>query len=423
MTILPLTKFLEGDQGDVRNIEGSCIQCTELVNVSVYVTMTTPAVIDAALSVAILMMSNRTPYSHNRWEMVLAQGKRPLAPRTVAYCSLGYVWLIDALSGEHELMFPLNNGKVWSTNADPLLRLWSASNSSVSMWMQPPDMDDLTPSIGAAFVAVDATEPSVLTTVACSLYSNWQAEEVYYDPGIDPYFLSSSIHNQVTSLGEHAPDNCFPIQMSSDSRVRPIQFDIDWANRALPANETVNRLVQSLSETPGYQGDPLDAFGVSLSLLITDSLARIGMDTVSILSFDSSFDSARYGATLFVDYDMVWMNISDVDQENTVEVFLAASRYGYSYSTDGVTRRIGIGILLTHVLIAFIHTILVVWHGWRCPDFESIYDLVILAICSSGPALIPEENLSVGTAEMKKQDVTIKVQEVSNSELELVVDD
>ncbi|KUJ19540.1 uncharacterized protein LY89DRAFT_667481 [Mollisia scopiformis] len=302
-------------------------------------------------------------------------------------------------------------------DANILLSLRNSSEDLASVWIQPPDFGTFTTSIAAAFVMRESTYPMQL---ACSIYSSWQPEDIYVNSKEDLHYLSPSIDNYVVSLAV-PEDNCSPEELSKDLASRHIRLDIDWINKALPNNETINQLIRSIKPIPNESIEPIVDVGTSLSLLITDALARFGVDINLTLAMDSYLHDPNQDAFFFESYSMVLENISEVDLVNSIEVFPIASHYGYSYSAEGVTRRIAVGILLVHIFIALVHTVLVLWHGWSYPDLETIYDIVILAIGSSTSTIGSESSSTVGVAELKKENFTFKVQEVSCSRLELVV--
>ncbi|PMD29947.1 hypothetical protein L207DRAFT_538402 [Hyaloscypha variabilis F] len=93
-------------------------------------------------------------------------------------------------------------------------------------------------------------------------------------------------------------------------------------------------------------------------------------------------------------------------------------QFGYGYTTNGITRRLNIGVLLTYVFIVVIHTALALWYGWIYADLASLYDLVTVAIRSSTG--ISQDSPLPPAAKLKKNDITIKVQEISDSELKIV---
>lgn len=141
-------------------------------------------------------------------------------------------------------------------------------------------------------------------------------------------------------------------------------------------------------------------------------MARLGTDFNFIIAGDlgSVLNLQEPNADSQSPLGITLQDTSKVDGLNATRYAITTSRYSYNYSVDGVTRQLGIGALLTHVLISLVHTVLVVWYGWKRPDLESIYDLVVLAIKSSTSISISDENISTSSVVRKKQNITIKVQ-------------
>jgi hypothetical protein len=354
-------------------------------------------------------------YREYRWHMSLQSGMPPLGPQTLVFCTPNTLSppngtsINGATLNGTQLIFPVKGGQSWTTDAGPLFDLWNQSTPIASLWVEPPDFGNETPSIAAAYAVVNPYNSTQLDVVSCSIYASWQATEVYLYPGTDNLFHSPTIDDLIAPIAQGE------ISSLDVSDTRPIQLDIDWANSALPPNETIGQLIRSIKNSPPSNDETsVFEFGCSLSLLVTDALARFGMDnTISVaVNYDAdAMDPEVVGSGIIL------QNISEVDTGNTTAIYLTGAQYGYGYSTDGITRRLGIGVLLTHVLIVVIHTALIGWYGWSCTDFESIYDLVVLAI--KVPTGLSQVLPPV--SKLKKHDVTVKLQEISGSEIELVL--
>lgn len=244
---------------------------------------------------------------------------------------------------------------------------------------------------------------------SCSLYSSWQPVQVYLEPYTDTYFHSSTIDDNVRSLSL--------LELWNPSGTRFVRLDIDWANSELPCNETVGNLTNFIDKEPVTS--LVDYFGYSVSILVTDALARLGMDIQATIALD--FISLDDASTFGNFYGMVSQNVSHVDKESFTEISLARTRFGYSYSANGITRRLGIVALLMHVLIVVIHTTLVLWYGWSCTDLGSIRDLVIMSIRASTG--FSQDSSLPPVTELRKKDINIKVQRRNDSEFILVFGD
>jgi hypothetical protein len=234
--------------------------------------------------------------------------------------------------------------------------------------------------IAAAFVAIDnTTVPSNIEILACSLYASWHPAEVYIDTTTDSYIHSPTINNPKSQLSS------WFLSDQAEPGTQNVQLDVGWANLALPPDKNIAQLNPRMVGEPSFGW--VKAFGSSLSLLVTDAMARLGMDSKGIFAVDSTIGT-KYEALLLSAENVILLNISEVDMGNTTAFDITQFRYGYSYSMSGSTRRLSVSVLLTHVLIALIHTALVVRYGWRCPDLKCLCNLLVLATNSSrGPTL------------------------------------
>ena len=113
-------------------------------------------------------------------------------------------------------------------------------------------------------------------------------------------------------------------------------------------------------------------------------------------------------------------NNPEFDVNNATALTMTILRNGYSYSMNGVTRRIAAAILLLHVLIALVHTMLVVSFGWKSSTLRSLSDLFLLAANS------PPVEASLPTASLTKsrrESYTVRIRETSNSQLGIIPGD
>jgi hypothetical protein len=281
------------------------------------------------------------------------------------------------------------------------------------MWIEPPRVfGNQTPSIGVATTSGHFFTPDndtyVLYYEACSVYASWQPVDVYLEPAKDTIFHLSTVENWGGLVN-------FPWDVMQQNDLYPIQLDIDWANSELPCNETIGLLNNKLkAEYPL----PIDAFGYCLAVVITDALARVWMDVNVTVAQDGLNETDAQQISEYYSYFISVENFSAVDQAASIPVFLNAKRFGYGYTTDGITRRISIGVLLIYVFIVMMHIALVLWYGWICVDLASLHDLV--AVAMRGSIGVSQDSALPPAAELKKNDVTIKVREMHDSELKIV---
>ena len=144
--------------------------------------------------------------------------------------------------------------------------------------------------------------------------------------------------------------------------------------------------------------------------MVTDALARIGMDSNVTLGKNYIFYPNLMGADR--------TDGSLVARTNSTRFEVTQLRYGYSYSMRGTTRQLAAGVLLAHVLIALIHTAVVVWRGCIHSSFTSLFEVLALAINSTPTQTLA--NTCAGIARLDTYKHVVKIREVSNTHLALV---
>lgn len=88
--------------------------------------------------------------------------------------------------------------------------------------------------------------------------------------------------------------------------------------------------------------------------------------------------SAYIGLLISTYTNFLAPNSTDLNPGNSVEFHATALRYGYSYSMQGTTRRLALGILIIHVVIALFYMIFVIWFKWGCYGLKSLSRFLFL---------------------------------------------
>ncbi|KAM3076653.1 hypothetical protein ACMFMG_007459 [Clarireedia jacksonii] len=363
-----------------------------------------------------------------RWKLNLSDGSDPPAAQAFAACG-DTIWAYQKATGEAKPIFPqrellpdgrfkfksTNGGiqylsadqdgripsynikfafpledptRFWYSNASAALDLWNVSQQTVSIWVSSGER----PSIGAARISrsydgsdrCDLYESwTFLHFTTCSVFARWQPMDIFIDPNLDTF---------VHSPGVDSTDN-----------------NLKNGYEAIQQSLTSNLMLSS--------------FGVAVTALIADAIARSGMSKAIFLktNFSSQF-LTPWGASNWpwIFQDILSFNGSETDRENYTPVNIRQWRYGYSYSLDGSTRRLALAILLTHILFALIHSTLVVWIGWSCNILTSLYEVVVLAINSSPTSIL--ENTCAGITRLDTYKHIVKVREVFEQHLSLVLE-
>ena len=247
--------------------------------------------------------------------------------------------------------------------------------------MEPPEQGGDTPSIAAAV----QTRYGFIT---CSVYAGWRPAEVYLQAG-----PAANLHSNLTKPIQSLID-WFSFADTSDD-FQKLSVDLDWARESFPLEEILPSVLRGLQSTgEPSNGQVMDRFGAEVSILLTDGLARIGA-----------------GAQLY----------TPTQGHSGTEVRFEVYQYGFSYSTRGITRHLALGILLTHMAIAFIHSIVTACDGWRCYSLRSMYEILVLAVNSPPTRIL--ENTCAGIEKLATYQLMAKVREVTDGHLALVFAD
>jgi hypothetical protein len=146
---------------------------------------------------------------------------------------------------------------------------------------------------------------------------------------------------------------------------------------------------------------------MSLTLLITDALGRLGQD-VAIIGPGYQYASIPDNYT----------EISFEGHRGSAAFKFTKSKYGYGYTLNTKTKILSAAVLLSHTLIALIHMILVIWFGWTCSNLDSIRDTVLTALKSPPPIV----ELGLSSEKSKQQMYTLKAHKDSEIELQILRD-
>ncbi|KAL9621566.1 MAG: hypothetical protein Q9160_003958 [Pyrenula sp. 1 TL-2023] len=299
----------------------------------------------------------------------------------------------------------------WVSDVEALVQAYNSSNQYGALWVQPPDIGDNTPLISAAIVGNCTSELSSqdkMCFTTCSVYGGWRDAEIYMDPETDFFIHSPSLNDPAGTLRDWNLSN------PNAGNLQKAKTDFEWANQALPLGQTIGRLTKAL-DVAGYGWT--NAFGVALSALLTDAMARIGADSNTMLTgtiLDPSLNDIK-------SYGITYVNASEIGPGNTTLIDVHRFRFGYDYSLRGLTRRLAAAILLTHVFVAVVHTAVTIWCGWNCLGMNSTYEMLVLAINSSRTRALA--NTCAGIARLDTYRQIVKVREHLDTHLELVFDD
>ncbi|KAI9651071.1 hypothetical protein NHQ30_001108 [Ciborinia camelliae] len=361
--------------------------------------------------------------SHNETPRfrLLINGEDPPAPQTFATCINEYYSItagaIDGYKSLDDVLLPfirknMTYGRYGRTESQQAFNLWNSSGRwPLAMWMQPPNEGTDSPSIGVVmFNGYQKGQGNNATTApgqdswyfwvsSCSLFSGWQSSELFIDPTRDRYIHSPSI----TYLNKSIDDWWMKNSSESRNTMRMVRVDTEWANVALPPNDTILALASS---PVGITHDfPL---AMAATTLISDAMARVPY----MMNFGFKV------STPTVLRNQNFTTLSDLP-DDVADIRVKRYRYGYSYSLRGSTRRLAVAILVLHSIVALIHAILVFRHGYTCNMMNSLTEILALAINSPPSAAL--DNTCAGIERLDTYKNMIRVREVSSAHLGLVV--
>jgi hypothetical protein len=301
-----------------------------------------------------------------RYHLHFLNGTATLAPQTFSIClSTDFNIWRDENPSAANLVFPSRNGIDWAADASPLLNSWPTQDGAAAIWIEPTEMAKNTPSIDMAliFVINAATDPIGYTIrpsiqlVTCSLYASWQPIDVYIYSGPNSDIQYPTNEKLFDGMDSSLVTGRQSVNLETGDGLH-VQLDIDWAKSALSTNDTIIKL---LDKVPKADWDPAGLVGTSISLLTADTMARIGMDVNLIFAVDSAESSG--GLATQSEFESkptpLVMLTADINPNDTTALSITTLRNGYSYSVVGTTRRLASAVLLTHILIALVHTVLI----------------------------------------------------------------
>lgn len=342
-------------------------------------------------------------------KLSLPNGTSFFGVQSFSVCSPSQKILNAGTKSSQKIQFPIvgeTNG--WSIDGNALFPFRNQSNWQAATWIDSPFLGDNRPSVSAAFITTNGDQSAKV--ISCSVYASWVPRETYLVPSTGPTIYSPSTLSSETwetSYNHHAH----------------ININADWANLALPPNKTITPLVSKLNALPySKRQQPLSqtelgrGIGSAISLIVTDAISRNGNDvTLTGLPGDSNDDAYALPSHNGKGYPVLLRNSPEFkifDINNATPLKMTLLRNGYSYSTDGITRLIALTVLLAHIIIALVHTIILVGIGWESHRLRSLKDLFLLA-ANAPPAKASRLATSL---------YTVKVRKTSLSQLGIILD-
>jgi hypothetical protein len=166
-----------------------------------------------------------------------------------------------------------------------------------------------------------------------------------------------------------------------------------------------------------------------VALLVTDGLARMQSTTSQLWLWHGLAEEYLLGArgSSYVNYSTpaevatIIQDFSHKTPDSIPRFSIDILQYGYGYGLRGSKGiLIATAILLTYVLVAFNHMVVVIIGGWSSDTWSTPGELIALAANSSPTKLL--QNTCAGIEDPKTWTRIVSVQETSEAHLEIVFD-
>jgi hypothetical protein len=384
------------------------------------------------------------------WNWVSYQGLAPTVSLTqpqlslafvddgIAYQPLVQVQCSVHYSNESQPVLTLPNNQLVSTRPDAYTNLaWpipsNYSNANLSnyfdniYWTRLPLGEyNNAPSEGLIFVLMDEYEHKA--TVPCSLLAHWVPSDISIYPKTDRNIHDDPNSNPITIV------NRSDIDLSPSAE---LTFSDEWWALLIPSGSTpMEDILHGISMGAGDDGLQLyhaDSQGLAyrissmVGLFFADALARYASNGTK----NMIFQDPRNGSQPFAqdlgyfqlphepppDGYSSWIEYAEANSDTWREVTMSVKRYGYAWSFSGVLTKFAGLALLAQSILAIAHVALVLFGRWSSSAWDSIGNMLALALRSRSPAVPPDHR----TGDEKKETwaETVSVRLVEN-DLELM---
>lgn len=289
------------------------------------------------------------------------------------------------------------------------------------------------PSAAAVFLVtpdvytnIEMFDPSLThNTFACTLDAMWIPSESWIDPTTDDV-IHEAINNPLQER-HHFTKNHGKIQLSR-SWLDAIDVKADASHSGTVLQTLGSLCMTRLQFYPDHTTMDVCLESV-IALFVADGLARMQGTTnrfcfwrgngelFTVDSHLSGYDSSTLEEVV-ADHEL-WLNTTqDAIPRFTLEVM----QYGYGYGFQG-SKGIYIAtvILLIYVLVALIHTAVLIIGGWSSNTWSKPGELIALAVNSSPSKLL--QNTCAGIENSKLWNQIVFVRETSEAHLEIVFEE
>ncbi|ORY16563.1 hypothetical protein BCR34DRAFT_476003, partial [Clohesyomyces aquaticus] len=292
-----------------------------------------------------------------------------------------------------------------------------------------------------------------------SFPSSWPGGKRLLACGVDARWVPSVIQGQRSAVKRISGQPYGPFDLLGTCnlpKTRRVIISPEWANSLNPTIHDSNRTViqeimQDVPETQGSRwknistGQNGDKFVVPfiemvLSMLVTNGLSRTAASAVpqgilkgcsagSCASLCSDGDGAWCTAIMpdgefgYRDNQSIFTLPANADLSKMTPFNVRIDITGYAYSIRGTTARLSCAVLLLYCSLAVIHTCFTLWTGLTSQSWDTISEIVALAMQSQPTQVLRNTCAGIVTTTVFKRFVKVGTTGRAEDHLELLFED
>ena len=287
------------------------------------------------------------------------------------------------------------------------------------------------PSEGLVFVLMDEHEQKV--TLPCSLLAHWVPSDISIYPKTDRNLHDDPYSNPITIV------NRSDVDLSPSAQ---LTFSDDWWALLFPDDDStpMEDILHGISMGAGADGLQLyhaDSQGLAyrvstmVGMFFADAIARYvsvqGPNVTTNMVYQDPHNGSQPFAQDLGYFELPhtkapegysnWVEYAEANSSEWREATMTVKRYGYAWSFSGLLTKFAGLALLFQSILAIGHVALVISGRWSSSAWDSIGNMLALALRSHSPAVPPDHR----TGDEKKETwaETVSVRLVEN-DLELM---
>lgn len=394
------------------------------------------------------------------------------APRIEVVCNSYDNAIYDPKNPTNQttMMFPTIGGLAPIQVPDQYYKFARRVDAENFTFVELPKTDPLSPSLGAVIVlplvslAPNGSRFQSTENIACSIYSQWIPVNVWYEPTVNnvvSFDVAAGLNDSCLSMADDPNSHRQPINTTIDiSYANAINELVAFTNGPRPALFAIyQRFISNDSIfIPNGIDFRVPVLGVAkpsslawstvdqtrrqrgkfvatiIAGVVGDGLARVAGDgevaysgsafILPNLSPNGTLITRLTQSTASGGLDRI-LNNTPSDLKNWLNISPTFQHYGYGYHwSSNRTTQFGISILLIHIIVALIHTVIIISnvtgkYGGLPHTPENIPEMLALAVNSRSSARL--RNTCAGIHERKTWVEPLAVRETSLGHLEFIV--